>query len=209
LHPPPPAPPPPPACEAAAGRVTGHAPIVRYGHRPRVSGRARRVDGVALVSATVTVAPAGGAWTRTAVAGTDGRYAVRIPAGPSRTLSVQALAPGASSLACASIRVKTRAAVRLRATRRVRPGGRVRFRGRLLGRPIPRRGKLVELQAFDGGRWRVFAIPRARRSGRYHASYRLRRTFGPRTFRFRALVRAESGYPYALGYSRTVRVRVR
>jgi hypothetical protein len=85
----------------------------------------------------------------------------------------------------------------------------VRFRGRLLGKPIPRRGKLVELQAFDAGRWRVFAQPRARRSGRFRTSYRLQRTFRPRTFRFRARVRPESAYPYALGYSRVVRVRVR
>ena len=36
----------------------------------------------------------------------------------------------------------------------------------------------------------------------------LRRTFGPRTFRFRARVRRENGYPYELGYSRRVKVRV-
>jgi hypothetical protein len=91
----------------------------------------------------------------------------------------------------------------------VRPGGRVRFHGRLKGRPVPGRGKLVELQAFDAGRWRTFAQPRSRKDGRYKASYKLRRTFGPRTFRFRARVRRETGYPYELGYSRRVKVRVR
>ena len=97
----------------------------------------------------------------------------------------------------------------LKATRRVRPGGKVRFRGRLKGRPVPKRGKLVELQAFDGGRWRTFAQPRSKPDGRYRSAYRLRRTFGPRTFRFRARVRREAGYPYELGYSRRVSVRVR
>ena len=120
-----------------------------------------------------------------------------------------ALAPGAGSLACTTARVRTRAGVTLKATRRVRPGGRVRFRGRLKGLPVPGRGKLVELQAFDGGKWRTFAQPRSRKDGRYKAAYRLRRTFGPRTFRFRARVRRESGYPYELGYSRRVKVRVR
>jgi hypothetical protein len=190
--------------------VTAHAPAARYGRRVRLSGRARRTDGAPLVSAYVTVTPVRGSWTRTAVAGSGGHYAVRLPAGPSRSVRVQAQAPGASALACSTVRVKTRAGVRLRASRRVRPGGRVRFRGRLLGRPIPRRGKLVELQAFDAGRWRVFAQPRARRkTGRFRTSYRLQRTFGPRTFRFRARVRPESAYPYTLGYSRVVRVRVR
>ncbi|HET8951217.1 MAG TPA: hypothetical protein VFN44_11925 [Solirubrobacteraceae bacterium] len=69
----------------------------------------------------------------------------------------------------------------------------MRFRGRLKGRAVPGRGKLVELQAFDGGKWRTFAQPRSRRNGRYKATYKLRRTFGPRTFRFRARVRREAG----------------
>ncbi len=98
--------------------------------------------------------------------------------------------------------------MKLRATKRVRPGGRVRFRGSLRGKPVPRRGKLVELQAFDGGKWRTFSQPRSRKDGRYKAAYRLRRTFGPRTFRFRARVRRENGYPYELGFSRRVKVRV-
>ena len=208
LHPPPPPPPPPPACDLGAGRVTGHARVVGFGRSPRLSGRARRIDGAPLVSAQIIVSPARGGWTRTALTGADGAYRMRLPAGPSRTLNLQAWAPNASSLACSQAKIKTRAGVTLRATRRVRPGGKVRFRGRLKGRPVPRRGKLVELQAFDGGRWRTFATPRSRRDGRYRAAYRLRRTFGPRTFRFRARVRREAGYPYELGYSRKVSVRV-
>ena len=113
------------------------------------------------------------------------------------------------ALVCATFKARTRAGVRLRASRRVRPGGRVRFRGRLLGRPVPARGKLVEIQAFDGGRWRTFAQPRSRRNGRFRTAYRLRRTFGPRTFRFRARVRREASYPFELGFSKVVRVRVR
>jgi hypothetical protein len=205
LHPPPP---PPPSCDPGAGRVTGHAKLVPYGGRPRLSGRVRRVDGAPLVSAAVDVSPVSGGWTRTAVTGRDGFYALRLPPGPTRRLNLRALAPGASAYACAGARVRTRAGVTLKATKRVRPGGRVRFRGRLKGRPVPARGKLVELQAFDAGRWRTFAQPRSRRDGRYHASYRLRRTFSARTFRFRARVRRETGYPYELGFSRKIRVRV-
>jgi hypothetical protein len=206
VHPPAP---PPPSCDLAAGRLTAHARLVSFGKRPRLAGRARRTDGAPLVSAAVTASPARGGWTRTATADPNGYYSMRLPAGPTRRINVQALAPGAGSLACKTARVRTRAGVTLRASRRVRPGGRVRFRGRLKGRPVPARGKLVELQAFDGGRWRTFAQPRSRRDGRYRASYRLQRTFGPRTFRFRARVRRETGYPYELGYSRKIRVRVR
>jgi len=205
-HPPPP-PPAPPACAAAAGRLTAHSRGVDYGKRPLISGRARRPDGAPLMGATVTVKR--GSWTRTAAVAPSGHYRIRIPAGPTRRLQLTALAPGASSLACVTMRARTRAGVRLTATKRVRPRGVVRFRGRVLGKGIPRSGKLVELQAFDGGRWRVFASPRSGRKGRFKTSYRLRRTFGPRNFRFRARVRKESGFPYEVGYSRSVRVRVR
>ena len=157
----------------------------------------------------VTVSSSNGSWSRTGIASVSGIYKVRIPAGPTRTLRLEAHAPGVNALACTTATVRTKAGVRLKATKRVRPGGRVRFRGRLLGKPIPARGKLIELQAFDGGRWRVFASPRTGSKGKFKTSYKLRRTFGPRTFRFRARVRREMGYPYELGYSKAVRVRVR
>ena len=103
-----------------------------------------------------------------------------------------------------------RAGLTLRATpKHVRFGGRVRFRGRLIGHPIPRVGKLIDLQAYDGGRWRTFQTVRANRKGRYHARYRFIRTRSARTFRFRARARREARYPYALGVSKTVKVRVR
>ena len=85
----------------------------------------------------------------------------------------------------------------------------MRFRGRVLGPRFPSAGKLVELQAFDGGRWRTFAQPRAEApDGRFRSSYRLRRTSGPHTFRFRARVRVEPSWDYLLGTSPTARVRV-
>ena len=135
LHPPPPAPPPPPACDLAAGRLTAHAKLVRFGKRPRLAGRARRTDGAPLVSATITASPARGGWTRTATADANGFYVMRLPPGPTRRIDVKALAPGAGSLACKRAIVRTRAGVTLKTNRRVRPGGTVRFRGRLKGSP--------------------------------------------------------------------------
>ncbi|HET8951218.1 MAG TPA: hypothetical protein VFN44_11930 [Solirubrobacteraceae bacterium] len=101
MHPPPAPPAPPPACDLAAGRITGHAKLVRLGKRPRLAGRARRTDGAPLVSAAIIVSPAEGGWTRDAVSGADGRYSMRLPAGPTRRLNLQAWAPGAKSPACA------------------------------------------------------------------------------------------------------------
>jgi hypothetical protein len=92
-----------------------------------------------------------------------------------------------------------RASATLRASRRfVGRGGSVTFRGRLRGGYVPRRGKLVELQATDRGRWRTFALVRSSRSGAFHYRYRFS---GSGRFAFRARVRFERAYPYVLGYS--------
>jgi hypothetical protein len=95
------------------------------------------------------------------------------------------------------------------APRRVRPGGRIRISGRLRGLPLPRSGKIIELQAFEGGRWRDFRTTRARRSGRFATSYRFQRAGRGASFLIRARIRREDAYPYYLGYSPRVRVRVR
>src|SRR3954468_11234298 len=76
------------------------------------------------------------------------------------------------------------------------------------GRLHPPHGKVVELQAFDGGAWRTCDSVRTTRGGRFTAHYRFRRTPPGRTIRLSARVRAKRGYPFRLGVSRTVRLRV-
>ena len=87
-------------------------------------------------------------------------------------------------------------------------GGRVRLTGRLLGGRVPARGKTVELQAFERGRWRTFETARARAKRRFHASYRFSSDAAGRSFRLRARVRPDALYPFSTGHSKVVRVRV-
>ena len=140
-----------------------------------------------------------------------GGFTYRAPAGVSRTLRF--VFGGGSDLVpltrSASLRV--RASSTISASRRVLSGrGRVRFSGRLglRGATTPRSGKIVELQAFDGGRWRIFATARARGSkGRWSAAYTFAGTPGRYPVRLR--IRREAVFPYDLGYSRSVVIRVR
>ncbi len=90
----------------------------------------------------------------------------------------------------------------------MRAGGRVRLSGRLLGGRVPARGKTVELQAFERGRWRTFETARARRGRRFVARYRFSASAAGRSFRMRARVRPDASYPFSTGHSRSVRVRV-
>ncbi|HEX2160411.1 MAG TPA: hypothetical protein VHF88_01140, partial [Thermoleophilaceae bacterium] len=87
-------------------------------------------------------------------------------------------------------------------------GGRpVLFHGRV-GRPVPRNGKLVEVQAHFRGRWRTISTVRSRRGGRWQFRYRFQAATRRATYRLRARAPVEAGYPFAAGASRPVRVTV-
>jgi hypothetical protein len=144
--------------------------------------------------------------------GADGSFTLLVPPGPSRTLRAAVRQAATNPLVACSRALKLR--VPARATLHVRPatvspGHSIRILGRLRGGHVPRRGKLVALQAFERGRWQTFTTVRTNRKG----SFRKRRGFSftaaGRTFRLRVQVRPDASYPFALGYSRSVRVRVR
>ncbi len=216
-----PEPPPPPlllTCGAGGATVTASfggrkTRRVRYGGSATLSGRVRDAAGAPIAGAGVAILIGNRRpiLLGEAVTGPRGGYRFRVRPGKNRILHAGFRpAPDSPALVCSrNVRLNVRAGVTLRATKRVRRGGHVRFRGRLLGKPIPAVGKLIDLQAFDAGRWRTFKTVRAKRTGRYRSSYRFVRTTSPRTFRFRARARREARYPYALGTSKVVRVRVR
>ncbi len=141
----------------------------------------------------------------------QGRLSYRVPPGPSRTLRLAYRSGSEATFRCSKpLAVNVRAPVTLAASPRiVSSGSRVRFSGRLRGGHVPRNGKVVELQAFERGRWRTFRTVRSNSKGAFN--YRDRFSFrasGP-TFPVRARVRADASYPFALGTSNRVRVRVR
>jgi hypothetical protein len=195
--------------------LRGGAASLGYGRSASVTGRLSTRDGQVIAGVPVTVesTPRGGSPSVVATVTTSSRggFTYRAPAGVSRTLKFTFA--GGSDLApltrSASLRV--RASSTISASRTVLNGrGRVRFSGRLglRGAMVPRSGKIVELQAYDGGRWRIFATARARGSkGRWSASY----TFGgtPGRYPVRLRIRREAVFPYDLGYSRSVVIRIR
>ena len=184
--------------------------------RLRVHGRLRAYRGKGLAGRRIVafqrVRVDGARTTQvaTATTGPRGRFSLRLPAGASR--SVRIVAPGDSGLQAGLRRLHVRvpwASSLTVAPRAVAPGGTVRLSGRLRlgGRRLPESGKLVELQAFDRGRWRVFATTRARGTrARWSSTYR----FGSRAgaYRIRARIRREGTLPFELGYSKPVLVRV-
>jgi hypothetical protein len=84
----------------------------------------------------------------------------------------------------------------------------ITFNGKLAAGPIPRKGKLVNLQVVVDGRWHTFATVRSSKKGAFKYRYRFKRTYGRVTYRFRAMSRFEAAYPFVAGHSKTVRIRV-
>ena len=212
-------PPPPPIPQATA---CGHSVAqtrdslrgerrrtVGFGHTATITGRVLGPDRTPVPGALVYVLEVRrGQVVGRAVAGPDGRFRFRVPPGPSRTLRAGFQWSGEGFFACGmSLSLKVRAGVSLSGPRHVRSRGTIPLSGRLRGGFIPPRGKLVELQGWARGEWRLFRSVRTTRSGRFHTRYRVR-TGVRGVLRIRARVRRERGFPYTLGYSRVVRVRV-
>jgi hypothetical protein len=186
----------------------------------RRSGRATLVGRVAGVGAGVVVdllareriAGAPATLLGSVATAADGSFALAVPPGPSRRVrAAWRVNATDTTFACSrplNIRVPARATLHAAPTA-VAPGARIRLSGRLPGGRIPSRGKLIDLQAREQGRWHTFASVRTKRSGSFATHYRFHRSAPRKTYPMRVRVRPESSYPYSLGYSRAARVRVR
>ncbi|MDA0162662.1 carboxypeptidase-like regulatory domain-containing protein [Solirubrobacter ginsenosidimutans] len=192
---------------------------VAYGRSARISGRLTDATGKPITGATIQILD------RELRSGTqygprlevttdaDGRFSVVPGPGAARAIRFEfrsrRLLPAAD--AADSVELRVAAAATLSITpRRVRPRGTIRISGRLKGLPLPRSGKLVELQAFEAGKWRAVGTVRARGAkGRFSTTYRFLRAGRGASFLIRARIRRDDSYPFYLGYSPRVRVRVR
>ncbi len=186
-----------------------------YGHAETIIGRLTNADGVPIGAAQVNVLStsdyvgARAAAMASVRTDADGRFTLPVPAdSASRTLSFQYSDElGAPPVVTKTLVLSVRAGVSLRIVpRTASAGSSIYFSGRLRGRPIPKGGKLLVLEARSpGGAWLEFNVIRSSFRGRFHASYRFKFA-GPAKYQFRVLCEAEADYPFATGASNVVRV---
>jgi hypothetical protein len=192
--------------------------VVRPRARTTLVGQLQRPSGTPISDAAVRVqamtALRGARWrdAGSVVTGADGRFRYVARPGPSRTLrfTYYAFSLDPDPAATAEMDLRVRAGLSFSVSpRQVGTHGRISFRGHLLGGP-GRAGNQVTLYAVARrGRDRVpVAVLRTDRRGRFRFSYHFRRTFAPFTYRFRAKLPTQVGYPYAGVWSRIVAVRV-
>jgi hypothetical protein len=156
----------------------------------------------------VQVPGAGRELVQSAHTTSDGGFAIQVPPGPSRIFELV-------------VRQNNRVVEReqlfldseVRPTLKAKPkkgltnGENVRFEGRLPGPNENGRG--VSLQAKAGKKWRTFKQLKTNEKGEFKGRYKFTRTSGRITYRFRARVKSQGGYPYSPGSSEKVTVKVR
>jgi hypothetical protein len=185
-----------------------------YGKGAEVSGTLATNSGDPVPGATLCVklatigvdpAPAPVATVQTDAAGA---YAYRLPAGPNRAVVI-GYRHDAAQIA-REVRFYSHARPSLTADpSELRNGQWVHFTGVLPG--PNRRGRVVVLQANVKGssRWITFRKATSVKGGVFKAAYHFTQTGKPTVYRFRAIVPAQAGYPWAQGHSKAVEVQVR
>lgn len=202
------------------GHGRGDSLTVPFGAAALLSGRLTTADGAGLAGREVRVVshPSHGALmpiaAQTARTGAKGGFELRLPAGPSRRVTIlfagdQGLEPARRP----ALELRVRSGVSLQAAPlRLRTGQVVRLSGKVSSRgaPVPRRGKLVAIQYLEAstGHWRPILVIRTDHHGRFRAHYRFRYVSGRASIRLRATALAEERWPYAPGSSLPLTVRV-
>lgn len=137
----------------------------------------------------------------------DGSFSVRVPAGPSRVISVgyRAFSNDPTYAAQASVRESVQAGVQLGITpRRTSSNGTIVLTGQVLG-PVPAQGAIVDLLVHYRGQWEPFRTPRTDSHGHFEVVYQFEGGTG--RFPFRATVPVgQAGFPFSSGYSKVVDV---
>lgn len=191
---------------------------VKFGRRIATVAHLRDENGRPITGAQVTVMERmnvpGAAWVparEPIVTDDQGRLRWIIPAKFSRTIryAYKANLKNTEFQSTSDVVLTVFSKSTLRPSKRsARNGQRVVFGGRLLSKPIPRGGVLIDLQAKVGKRWQTFRTARTKRTGRWRIAYRFRSTRGVQRYSFRARVRQDTGYPYAISRTRAVKVTV-
>jgi len=190
-----------------------------YGRPEQVLGRLLAPGGTPISGALIEVgetpsyAGAKAVLLKALTSGSDGRFAMSLPAGSSsRSLQFSYRARIGDTLPAVTraLELSVRAPVSLSITPRTAAVGRtIYFHGRLLGGPVPAGGKPVVLEARAGrSGWIEFDVIRSDSRGHFHASYRFKFP-GPVNYQFRVLCEHEADYPYATGASQPVSVHER
>lgn len=190
------------------------AVTVPYNHTAKVTGELSDDAGDAISGATIcvqaqTLGSSGGlAPIGTAMTDANGHFTYVVPPGPNRKILVgyrhNAFQVARSVLYFAH----TKPTLKIK-PRKVKAGGRIRLKGWVPGPEAGGRVVVLQASALHSKRWFTFHRATANPRGVFHARYRFDATTRTTTYRIRAVVPRQGGYPWEVGHSKPARVRVR
>ena len=199
--------------DADFARTGSEATTVDYGREAEVQGTLGDQAGNGVSGATICVEAQTQGDSQVpqsvAVATTDaaGTFSFKVPPGPDRHLLVGYRHDSFQVARTLSVDTHARPALGV-SPRHLGNGQRVRLAGHLA--PPRAAGRVVVLQANvpGSGRWITFRKATSDRQGDFSARYRFNSTTRRTTYRFRALVPRQAGYPWLQGTSEAVPVTV-
>ena len=198
------------------GRRTAKRRTVRYSTPARIRGRVTTAGKKPVRGARVWLASRvrSGQWRiarKPLITSRNGVVSARLPArSPSRKVRLVYFPSTTSNTDARS----PSGDLRVQATTTIqsdqggyRNGDTLTFTGQVIKKHLIDK-KSVYLQAIVRGKWRTFATTEADSQGRWRMTHRFEATRRPTRYTFRAVVPAQTGYDWATGHSRSVRVLV-
>ena len=198
------------------GRNTVRKRTVGYTTAPRIRGRVRTAGRKPVAGARVWLATRlpGADWQISGKPLTTSRQGVVSTRLPARTPNRDVRLVYFPSTDRNDGRMSPRRTLRVKATTTIqsdqggyRNGDTLVFTGQVIKKRLIA-DKTVYLQALVRGKWRTFATTQADAAGRWRMSHRFEATRRPTRYTFRAVVPSQTGYDWATGHSRSVRVLV-
>jgi hypothetical protein len=187
---------------------------VPYGRGAEVKGELANNAGDPISGATICVeaqtegVPGEPAPVATATTDASGQFRYELPAGPNRRVLIGYRRDSFQVGRTVSYSAHSKPVVSLRPGR-VDEGDRVQITGKLPGPSAAGRVVVLQASALHGRRWLTFRRATTGPRGGFRATYRFGDTSHTITYRIRAVVPLQSGYPYAAGHSKPARVKVR
>jgi hypothetical protein len=187
--------------------------VTHFGRLLRLAGRLTNADGQPIEAATIEALekrPDGASLPiGLAATGPDGKFRYVVRATRNRDLLFRYSGSRRIAAAVTGFFMHVPATSSIKVNRSSVPNGQsVWFTGRVKSRPLPPSGKLLEMQAHFRGRWRTFSTLTTDPRGAWKFRYRFGATLGRVTYRFRAQLPSEGGYPFISGHSRVAKVVV-
>jgi hypothetical protein len=193
--------------------VTGEAVTVPFEQAAEVTGELTSNAGDPISGATICVqaqvqeSAAEPQTVATATTDANGNFNYAVPPGPNRRLLVGYRHDAFQVAKTLTFNSHAKPTIEL-SRGRISHGGRIKITGSLPGPGAAGRVVVLQAASLHGSRWLTFRRATTGPQGGFRSGYRFGSTSSTTTYRIRAVVPRQAGYPYEPGHSTPKRIKV-